>query len=728
MSERMTFVLDGRDNLSTVFRDASGSAARFEQRLDRDMSASSGHVERFTRDSSGRLRDLRGRFASTSIAMRGMGGQSVGVRSALQNLGGSASETATAIGGKGAGLGGSMGAVAAIAGLSLLPALGALVPMMAGLGVAGGTMALGFRGVGTALEAASKGKEEYAAALKALPEPARKFTEQLVATKKEFTGLSGEIQKVMLPGFTKALKESSPIIKIVGSAMTEMGKGFGDAAAGVGRLMNDSGFQKDFSTVLRLGNVFVKDLTRGLGGLTRSFIEFGARSEPTLRSLSAGLGDLLGKGLPGMFQGLERGVDGSSQFLNGMFGMINNLLPALGRLSGEFARTFGPVLGEQMTLFGNVASRAMDAFGYAARALKPVMDDLTFGLKAAWLLAQPFASAFKDAGKAIVDAMLPAGTSIDGVRGPLQRLHALVQDNKLGLMEFARQGAGVMLTIAEGFIQYLPTVVGAFRTIAEVGLGALGALITGIAGTIGIIPGIGERFTKAAADFDQFKTGFLNGLQSAQNKTQDFSDATLPRLSQNRLKLDISSYESQIAVAKDELASVPPEGKSKLIAHIAELEKKVAEARAELASLKDKNVNINVRTYRTERTMFHPQSGGREVAKGGIIRGPGTSTSDSIPAWLSDGEYVLRAAAVDRLGVSNLDALNEGRALPSMAPSLGATAGASMPAAAPARTVIGPTVNITVQGAIDPIATAQQIQRLLLKVKRSYGGPDLGFA
>ncbi|WP_123876548.1 phage tail length tape measure family protein [Fuscovulum blasticum] len=32
-------------------------------------------------------------------------------------------------------------------------------------------------------------------------------------------------------------------------------------------------------------------------------------------------------------------------------------------------------------------------------------------------------------------------------------------------------------------------------------------------------------------------------------------------------------------------------------------------------------------------------------AEGGYISGPGTSTSDSIPAWLSDGEYVINAAA-----------------------------------------------------------------------------------
>lgn len=49
------------------------------------------------------------------------------------------------------------------------------------------------------------------------------------------------------------------------------------------------------------------------------------------------------------------------------------------------------------------------------------------------------------------------------------------------------------------------------------------------------------------------------------------------------------------------------------------------------------------------------------AATGGAISGIGTSTSDSIPAMLSDGEFVLRAEAVNRIGVPTLNALNEGR-------------------------------------------------------------------
>ena len=46
------------------------------------------------------------------------------------------------------------------------------------------------------------------------------------------------------------------------------------------------------------------------------------------------------------------------------------------------------------------------------------------------------------------------------------------------------------------------------------------------------------------------------------------------------------------------------------------------------------------------------------AATGGYIQGQGTATSDSIPARLSNGEYVLRASAVDSLGRPMLDMLN----------------------------------------------------------------------
>lgn len=52
-------------------------------------------------------------------------------------------------------------------------------------------------------------------------------------------------------------------------------------------------------------------------------------------------------------------------------------------------------------------------------------------------------------------------------------------------------------------------------------------------------------------------------------------------------------------------------------------------------------------------------SGG--LATGGPVHGPGTATSDSIPVWLSDGEYVQRASSVDYYGTGFMTAINERR-------------------------------------------------------------------
>lgn len=46
-------------------------------------------------------------------------------------------------------------------------------------------------------------------------------------------------------------------------------------------------------------------------------------------------------------------------------------------------------------------------------------------------------------------------------------------------------------------------------------------------------------------------------------------------------------------------------------------------------------------------------------AEGGKVTGPGSATSDSIPARLSNGEYVIRAAMAQRIGYDTLDDLNQ---------------------------------------------------------------------
>jgi hypothetical protein len=93
------------------------------------------------------------------------------------------------------------------------------------------------------------------------------------------------------------------------------------------------------------------------------------------------------------------------------------------------------------------------------------------------------------------------------------------------------------------------------------------------------------------------------------------------------------------------------------------------------------------------------QAGGVLVAGGGYIRGPGTSTSDSIPAWLSDGEYVVRAKAVSQPGALEfLQYLNRNVKMPTRSSpryAEGGMVGAAPPAQSGGR-------NIRIMNVIDP--------------------------
>lgn len=67
---------------------------------------------------------------------------------------------------------------------------------------------------------------------------------------------------------------------------------------------------------------------------------------------------------------------------------------------------------------------------------------------------------------------------------------------------------------------------------------------------------------------------------------------------------------------------------------------------------------IKSRVESAKITLNAGLSGSQGFASGGYVSGPGTATSDSIPARLSNGEFVLRADAVRQYGANFLNMLN----------------------------------------------------------------------
>ncbi|MFG3488560.1 phage tail tape measure protein [Streptomyces sp. NPDC047972] len=122
-----------------------------------------------------------------------------------------------------------------------------------------------------------------------------------------------------------------------------------------------------------------------------------------------------------------------------------------------------------------------------------------------------------------------------------------------------------------------------------------------------------------------------------------------------------------------------PNGLVKITAPTGGATAAIAALQRRIDALTGKTIDITTH-YRTTGSPY-PPSGGRanREADGGLIRGyaaggdvqwmpwggpvygPGTETSDSVPTWLSRGEYVIKAASVRKYGLSMFDRLNAGR-------------------------------------------------------------------
>ncbi|MDH6432610.1 chorismate mutase [Streptomyces sp. SAI-144] len=703
----LNFVLTGDDRLSRILDRAGDNASRLARRIDRAAADGSTSMARLTRDSNGRLRDLQGRFVSVGDAMRSVQGELPGLSRRLGEVTSAGSSAAASMGSSGGGLSGAMMGVGAAAGLSLLPALGALVPMLAGGALAAGTLKLGFAGVSDTMAASGKGKKEYAEALKKLSPETRSFTKELVGMKKEFSGVGKDVQKAMLPGFTRALKDAEPVVKIVGKSMTEMGGAFGDAARGAGRMMKDSGFQGALQTNLKLGSGAIRDITGSLGPFTRSLLDFGAASGPTVKSITDGLSGLLGKGLPAMFDGLKTGIPGTSKMLDGLFSAVNDIVGGIGRLGGEAGRVLGPLFGETFAVGGDLAAGAMDGLRGALHLLQPVFRDVTFGLKTIRDVGAIVGPTLKDTALGIAGAFLPIGDSVNNAVGPLQRLNRWVADNKIGILEAARVFGIGMLDITGAAINAAPPVIHAFRFISQAFLDSVGVVVGGAAKLFGWLPGIGPKLKKASSEFDSFKGTYLAGLDAAEHKANEFAASSGPKLSGSKLKLDINNWSAQLAEAKRKLATVPPSKQAALKATIRDLEAKVAAAKAKLNGIDGKtattwiytNVQTNYVPSATRKGSLHDAlAGGGQVRgyaggggiqyfpNGGYVSGPGSSRSDSIFALLasgararvSDTEFVVQSAAVRKYGLPFLNALNAGRLADGGATAAGVSVGAGL--------------------------------------------------
>jgi hypothetical protein len=166
--------------------------------------------------------------------------------------------------------------------------------------------------------------------------------------------------------------------------------------------------------------------------------------------------------------------------------------------------------------------------------------------------------------------------------------------------------------------------------------------------------------------------GQLDPAQTAYDLATRTRDASLKAITDQKLAWDswklsigeatdkLDKYNKSVSqaspIAKAALAEINAGG-AKVVAKnddpSTQAQKAYANAKATIAN--KKSTAAEVAAAKAAKSWYESTY---VFADGGKVRGPGTGTSDSIPAWLSNGEYVMKASAVKNIGVANLDMLN----------------------------------------------------------------------
>lgn len=356
---------------------------------------------------------------------------------------------------------------------------------------------------------------------------------------------------------------------------------------------------------------------------------------------------------------------------------LQKLQNQLKRISGAID-TADRVIKDFYRLFSNSG-------GIETPWIRDLEDDwarFSGAVKSAWTnIISPALTAFHTALGAVADVI----NSVFGLKGD-----ARWSADQLAIAIAIGSVTGFIGTFVKAAKLALPLVTTLGRGLLAVA-GAAGLVVTGITTAAAVINGIrsdagdvamtqeqvDKRVQEISAEHGEaaaaaYQRAYLAeyekkwGWQAANTVANWFGIGT--DVEDTKFKLDtIISSDAEAAKLGEELAAADLQIPAKLSVQDAEL---TAEVTAALDQIEAGAVITDIQLSPEAQKQFDAIQSKKILppgsmkaagfAVGGEVRGPGTATSDSIFARLSNGEFVMKAAAVKRWGVGFMERLNSG--------------------------------------------------------------------
>lgn len=446
---------------------------------------------------------------------------------------------------------------------------------------------------------------------------AKDFTQATIGLGKSFEGVGASIGNAVLPAFTAMSEVLANVVQVSRSVVVQFTGPVIDAFGGVlnvvsslvgafgfliGTLAGITNFGKAVKVLDPTGISDFLGVLSGVGGALNSVAgairRFSGTSEQAGATIAA-MGDQAQSSVERVknsFEQLAQTGQQSVSVLSDSVGRANNAFAILGNESGSIS-----VLDEEFRKTGATSRTESGVIAGAVHSIRSAIDAIDFSV-----LSRSAGAAFDQVYNAVASGASQLTTTLSGLAGELQAYFSEIDFSALlGSLPIAAQ---------EAFDQTVEVVA------------------------------VGAEQIGSALSFD-FGATFGPLVTAAQNAFQSVTSQANASTAQIRTALQ--GVKSATTGLWDSMDDGFASAVSSILSGLGQIISKLDQVAAQAARVASELAKVN-----------SGGSGGSGYARGGPVFGAGTSTSDSVPAWLSTGEWVIRAAAVRRYGSSFFAALN----------------------------------------------------------------------